>query len=394
MLPWKKKLIAAAGGVLVSLVIGELGLRLLGVSFQDFYRADPVRGTSHRPGARGWFRREGRQYIVINSDGFRDRERSRRKPTGVYRVAVLGDSFTEAFQVAQHDAFWAVLERELNGCPAFRGRTVEVLNFGVSDYGTAQELLTLRHCIWDYAPDLILLAFFTGNDVWDNVRTLKSDPEAPYYVLKDGALVLDDSFRNTPRQGAERSWARRALRGVIESSRLLQLVRQAWGVAWSRSGNLSRASTGKEYTASWYQNPIYREPTSSDWAEAWEVTERLLLEMRDEARRHGVQFMVATLSNGPQVHPDARVRQQLARALGVADLDYPDRRLRRFGESAGIAVFNLAPPFRAEAERRQVFLHGFDADLGTGHWNEAGHQLAGRILARWICEGGKRGDSS
>ena len=109
----KKRLLAVMGAVAFSLLIGELGLRALGVSFQDFYKADPVRGSAHRPGARGWFRREGRQYIVINRAGFRDREHARTKQPGTFRIAVLGDSFAEAFQVSQRDAFWAVLEREL-----------------------------------------------------------------------------------------------------------------------------------------------------------------------------------------------------------------------------------------------------------------------------------------
>ena len=56
----------------------------------------------------------------------------------------------------------------------------------MSNYGTAQELLTLRQCVWRYDPDLVLLAFFTGNDVWDNSRALKNDPEVPYFSLEDG----------------------------------------------------------------------------------------------------------------------------------------------------------------------------------------------------------------
>jgi hypothetical protein len=38
------------------------------------------------------------------------------------------------------------------------------------------------------------------------------------------------------------------------------------------------------------------------------------------------------------------------------------------------------------AEDENVFLHGFkNTELGTGHWNENGHQLAGKLIAGKIC---------
>jgi hypothetical protein len=44
-------------------------------------------------------------------------------------------------QVPMHQNFCAVLEHELSHC---LGRPVEVINFGVSGYSTAQEFITLR----------------------------------------------------------------------------------------------------------------------------------------------------------------------------------------------------------------------------------------------------------
>jgi hypothetical protein len=153
---WKKRLLALSGGILFALVFLEATLRILGVSFQDFYKADPVRGVAHRPGAEGWFRREGRQYIVINREGFRDREHASKKPAGTYRIAVLGDSFTEALQVGLEDTFASVLERELATCPNFRARSIEVFNFGVSrsfsPSATASGRLSPTSCSWRSSP--------------------------------------------------------------------------------------------------------------------------------------------------------------------------------------------------------------------------------------------------
>jgi hypothetical protein len=381
---WKKRLLAILGASAFALLFIEAALRVAGISFQDFYKADPVRGVAHRAGAQGWFRREGRQYIVINREGFRDREHPTVKPPGSYRIAVLGDSFTEALQVRLEDTFGAVLERELARCPGFRGRVVEVFNFGVSNYGTAQELITLRERVWATEPDLVLLAFFSGNDVRDNARDLKQDPELPYYSLKEGSLVLDDSFRDSPRQRAERSTIRVALKGLIESSRLLQVVRQAWGVARSKSGQ--GQGQGNEFASDPNQAQIYREPTDPAWRAAWDVTERLILLMNDEVTHRGADFAVVTLTNGAQVHPDPIVSNGVQKRLRVPNLDYPDRRVRELGNRGGFPVLNLAAPFRDHARANDVYLHGFAPDLGSGHWNEQGHALAGKLIAGWLCD--------
>jgi hypothetical protein len=391
---WKKRMLAMAGGLTFALVFIEVALRVAGVSFQDFYKADPVRGVAHRAGARGWFRREGRQYIVINRQGFRDRERPVAKPPGTYRVAVLGDSFTEGLQVRLEDTFAAVLERELAGCPRFRGRAVEVFNFGVSNYGTAQELLTLRDRVWAYSPDLVLLAFFPGNDVWDNVKELKQEPEIPYFTLRDGALVLDDGFKDSPGQRAERSRARVMIKGLIESSRILQVVRQAWGVARLKYGRASNGPPGphEALAGSDSQRQIYGEPTDPRWRSAWDLTERLVLTMHDEVARRGSKFAVVMITDGTQVHPDPGAIEKVRGRLGLPDLDYPDRRIRELGERAGFRVLSLAPPFRRFARENHVYLHGFGGDLGGGHWNEQGHKLAGHLIASWLCEPEKSKD--
>lgn len=388
MATWKKRLLLVAGASLFALIFIELALRILGISFQDFYKADPVRGVAHRPGARGWFRREGRQYIVINREGFRDRDHPSVKPPASYRIALLGDSFTEALQVRLEDSYGAILERELARCPEFRGRNVEVFNFGVSNYGTGQELLTLRDRVWAVEPDLVLLAFFSGNDVWDNSKELKQDPELPYFKIEhEGSLTLDDSFKNSPRQLAEQSRVRVAIKNLIETFRILQVVRQAWGVARSRPGS-GMAGSGDEFAGTEAQRQIYAPPTDPAWQSAWALTDRLILTMRDEVKAHGADFAVVTLTNGAQVHPDPAVSDKLCKKLEVSDLDYSDRHIQELGS---FPVLNLAGPFRDYARKNRVYLHGFPPNLGSGHWNEQGHALAGRIIAKWLCDRAKSG---
>src|SRR6267154_1898539 len=145
----KKKLLLLSFGLLCGLLMSELFLRVVGYSYPLFYTTDYYRGFALQPGVEGHYQREGGSYVRINSDGLRDREHAKSKPADTVRIAVLGDSFTEAMHVPMEQTFCSVLERKLQECNAFPGKKVEVINFGVSGYGTGQELLTLQQRVWD-----------------------------------------------------------------------------------------------------------------------------------------------------------------------------------------------------------------------------------------------------
>jgi hypothetical protein len=108
--------------------------------------------------------------------------------------------------------------------------------------------------------------------------------------------------------------------------------------------------------------------------------------MRDEVRARGAKFVVVTLSNGVQVHPQPAAREAFLRRVGATDIFYPDTRIRSLGEHEGFPVVTLAPSLQQYAEQHQAFLHGFGRDLGNGHWNSSGHRLAGQLLAQKLCE--------
>jgi hypothetical protein len=131
---------------------------------------------------------------------------------------------------------------------------------------------------------------------------------------------------------------------------------------------------------------IYTEPPTADWREAWEITERLIRMMQREVHSRGAKFVMVALSNGIQVHPDRRLREAYARKLGVADLLYPERRIEALARREGIPVVLLAPLMQQHAEKHREYLHGFrNAQLGAGHWNEKGHEVASRLISDGLC---------
>jgi hypothetical protein len=384
------KLALAAAATALALLVAEAALRGAGVSYPNFYRPDPDRGWALRPGAEGWWRKEGLAWVRISSAGLRDVEHAAAKPPGRLRIAVLGDSCAEALQVPVERTFWKLLERRLASCPAATGgRGVEALDFGVAGYGTAQELLTLRRQVWRFQPDLVLLAFYPGNDVRNNARPLEQDPLRPYFTLgPDGRLALDDSFRAAAGYRLRRTFAARLAYGAYDHLRLLQVAKQGKSVVdgWIGAARARSKEEGEALQELGLDNAVYSPPRDQDWRDAWRVTEAMIAAMRDDAAAHHARFGLAVLTTGMQVHPDPAVRAAFMRKLGVADLFYPGRRLAAFGSAAGIPVLDLAPPLQRLAVRDRVFLHGFaNTAPGEGHWNERGHAAAAALIADWLC---------
>src|SRR5215471_15562007 len=123
------RLLLISLGLALGLGFAELGLRVAAISYPRFYEFDEYCGAVLRPNVAGWWTTEGRAFVRINSDGLRDVEHSISKPPGVFRIAILGDSYAEALQVPLEATFWTIMERQLNQRECFGGRRVEVLNF-------------------------------------------------------------------------------------------------------------------------------------------------------------------------------------------------------------------------------------------------------------------------
>ena len=399
------KLVLIFFGIAMGAIIAEIALRVAGYTYPNFYTLDQTRGYGLLPGAEGLYRKEGRSYVRINSDGLRDVEHSLAKPPNTLRIALIGDSYAEAFPVPLEQSFWFVMKDKLQECDAAAGKSIEVINFGVSGYGTAQELLTLREKVWKYSPDIVMLAITTNNDITDNVRALKRVDEIPYFVEQNNALTLDNSFQanhtfvwrqsSLSRFGRWLSDHSRVVQALVEGHRALKVITASWRARWSgphpvapNQSSPDQKTTGPVPSAELgVDNLIYREPADDVWNNAWRVTEALVKQMRDEVKAHNAKFIVVTLSNGPQVWPDRNQRDVLRARFGAKDLLYPDNRIKAFCDSENIPVITLAPELQRYAEQNNVFLHGFEKNIGNGHWNQTGNRVAGEVIAKKICAG-------
>ena len=359
---WVAKLGVLAVGLGVSLTMAELVLWLAGLRYPAFYTVDAVRGYALRPGAQGTWTREGHGEVRVNSGGFRGNEASLRAASGVLRVAVLGDSFTEALQVDESATWAQQVQRRLAAdpsCPLRRGYPagVEVLNFGVGGYGTGQELLTWRHLARRYHPDLVLLAVYPGNDFIDNEPQARTD--RPVFRLDGkGQLQLDNRFRDTPAYRFRTSLLGQLVDALMNQSRLLQLLNEAK----NRLANRPKAPRSTVV----HRSPMAT-PAASD--QAWALTDALIESMARETQAAGSRFAVVSASSPEQLWPRHRQRR-LAALLAARSIPY----------------LPLAPTLQRQADQASLLLHGFPGQApGEGHWNATGHRLAAEAIVPWLC---------
>jgi lysophospholipase L1-like esterase len=392
---YAKKLLLVLLSTFLGLAICEIGLRLFGFKYSgSTWTSDPLVGVSLRPGASAWEVDEGFAWTKINGHGYRDRDRALSKPRGVYRIAALGDSYTEARQVPMDKTFTSLAEEEFNRSHCLGERQVEVLNFGIGGFGTAQELLLLRERVWKFDPDMIVLQFYAGNDLFNNHRALNiSAPDkAPYFLLKNGKLELDESFR----QGRAFNPAYIRLKGIgadiMNSSVLLQLVYKLNRVR-AQQNELARLNGAGRQSDSNAPPPEYQRylsflpPTIPSMAEAWQVTETLIAEMGKEVKSRQAPLLVMIVPTDIQIDPDPEKQEAYRAKYHIESLEYADDRVEHLARENGIPVLRMTRPLVEEARRSGTYMAGFaNTTPNGGHLNERGHAVVARELVRAICE--------
>jgi len=108
-------------------------------------------------------------YTKINSQGFRDYEYSKEKETNVFRIIIIGDSFTFGYGVKLEDSYPKILEEILNHKS---DKKFEVLNFGGLGWNTIQEAEIFRTKVLEYNPDLVIFGYFINDAEGDHEKDI------------------------------------------------------------------------------------------------------------------------------------------------------------------------------------------------------------------------------
>ena len=130
-----------------------------------------------------------------NADGIRaDRDFSTRKPDGVFRIVVVGDSLAYGLKVYYAETYSKKLEDLLNGRSGNAVR-YEVINLGVPGYRFSQIVERLRTKGVNYDPDLVIYGLWL-DDITDscNLHEKRLLSAAQDEENNAGRLVLTDDI--------------------------------------------------------------------------------------------------------------------------------------------------------------------------------------------------------
>jgi lysophospholipase L1-like esterase len=133
--------------------------------------------------------------VSLNSEGFRDVELPKEKPSFVFRIVCLGDSWTFGWNVAQNQAYpqtlKALLRRE------FSDTNFEVFNLGVGGYASFNGLNLLNTKVLDLKPDVAVIGFAWNEPNMAGVRNKNVSEERSVTLLKllSGVADKSESFK-------------------------------------------------------------------------------------------------------------------------------------------------------------------------------------------------------
>lgn len=215
----------------------------------------------------------------INSKGLRDDETPYEKPEGIFRIVLLGDSFTFGYGVPIKKHFSTLLEGYFEN--------VEVINMGVSGFGVDQELLYLRHEGYRYEPDLVL-AFVNHYGDHRHMHTQRFGKAKPRFVRVDGEIDLKNSpvpmspeapYLNMHNWILSHSNAyATSYRGIMRLMVMVGLTSQE-----QQDSTFSRKRQDKENL----EDALFKK-------ELYDLGEALIYTMQEESLAHGATFLLVT----------------------------------------------------------------------------------------------------
>jgi hypothetical protein len=284
----------------------------------------------------------------------------------------------EAVQVNLGEIFFKVLEKKLN---EIDHNHWEVINLGVGDFGTTQELIALNEYGFSYSPDVVVCEIFPLNDICNNAIDLydlcnsNNDRYRPYFLKEGNRLKLTTAqpLRNFLRRYLisygvlERTWLERTLPSERSGQDALR----------------DRHLGEKGFPA--LDPLLYTYASDADQlkpiSKGWQMTELILKKIIEECRERKIPFI------GVVVPFEGCVGERSWRAFTAAIhngpkliQDYPETRLDRFFSKNHVPGVLLKGPFETAVKSVLPYI--------DGHLNPAGHQIMGdEIFSKMLEQG-------
>jgi len=367
-----------AMSLMIALAIAEVLTRLIRPFSTVTYGVDPELGhiLVANQGTR-WVNEDYDQTVTTNNAGFHDYDHQIEKPSDVYRIVVLGDSFIEALSAPIESGFTQQLEQLIQH--DVRSRRVEVINLAVGGTGPAQYLRMLQAQGLAYHPDLVIMAVFPDNDFWDSYEGLSGSSSKVFYRLgSDGSLEY-----LPPRV----SWVSAKSRRWLRKSAFLSLLRTGMNSTAIESwltglGVLQAPGLGIEPSLRRSEWGVFLATHPEPWPAAYQTTLESIRFAHRLTADGGAEFLVMVIASVAMV--EDRWNEALAPYPEAGhlrwDFEYPSGQIAQLGENDGFPVISLLEPFREDFKatgRSQSWPH-------DGHWSPAGNRLAAQVCSRYL----------
>ncbi|MCP4205313.1 MAG: hypothetical protein GY769_25665 [bacterium] len=316
--------------------------------------------------------------FVTNSMGFRTRPYPVEKAPDSYRVVTLGDSFTFASGRVPFADHWTSLlgerfRRELR-IPA------EVINLGYPDIGPLFELRVWQLEGSRLSPDLVVLAFYVGNDFLDGRAPLTAD--TPLEAVA-GVSYLVRVVRNLYRFKRAETTLAASLGNLEQADAAASEVGdggvETFGYQFHYDSNNPSMPVGIFLGITARKMNLLHILNREQFELEFERVSRVLLGIRENVTRTGADFLLMIIPSEFQVDPEVALAgaQRRSTPLSDYDLDLPQELLTSFCEESGMACLDLLPSFRRVGQSQKLYR------LRNTHWNIEGNALAVDRLVDW-----------
>lgn len=290
-------------------------------------------------------------------------------PNGAYEIIALGDSYTEATNVARP---WATVLAEETG--------LDVLNLAYRGYGPQEEALVMQEYGAIHEPEIVVIGFFGGNDLSNAVTFYENNSQFQLPSLSQQAInwSIGQFLNNRPIEeyqypvymnlNGQRqaiaflngyvTWVNVTYEALRDSLNLAETVK-----SWELIRNSAPADACIILAYFPSKPTIYLPYVLPDYHGTLINSQKQIILLETGAK---LEEAVWT----PNYEELLSRRHNLRDALHDAALE------------SGLHFVDISAPLEQTASAGQMLYYVYDT-----HWNQAGHDLAAQTLANYINEG-------
>ncbi len=287
--------------------------------------------------------------IKTNSLGYRNEEFKSEKPDNKYRIIILGDSFTFGYGIKDNKTYTKILQDLLNNITA----QYQVINAGYkAGYSPDSYYSYLNNEGYNLKPDMIILAYYPGNDVTDiseNIWQELDDKELPLIVKSKTKYVDENGVLRTLESNKTKQ------KSIYHS--IDYLLRRNFYTYIFLKHKISNIIKQKSIT-------VYETEYWTGKQKELELTKEIITEIKKETQKRHIKLVIVLIPSKEQIGTE-----------NIGNRHLPQEKI--------ITLTNITPSIDLYYDFLNKELFYFEKD---GHWNEYGQEYAAKIIYKHLVE--------